>query len=96
MRAKTEEEVITEVLEHIRDIADYWSKLPDQTPKEKCNGTAFSILSLLDGCSALPAFGLKLEPHPMDKQYYKDNKKNWYDSEMVISDMLHERYFDNK
>ena len=56
-RSKTVEEVKAELLDHMRMIANYWAKVPNHTDIEKCHGVAFSILTMIDGCSGeMPAF----------------------------------------
>ena len=94
-RAFTAEEIRNEVLDHLRTMSRYWSKLPNKTPRELCDGMAFSFLSMLDGCSiGIPAYNLVTSPHPDDEQYCKDNGENWYPTGLVINDcMLHELYY---
>ena len=100
LRAYTEEEVRDMLLEQIRVVARYWANLPDVdrvtgralTIHDRCDGVAFSILSILDGSSTLPAFDLTVCPHKEDKQYYIENGENWF-KKTTISDMLHEHYY---
>lgn len=94
-RAKTQEEVKKEFLDHVRCIADYWARLPDKTPDERCSGVAFSILTMIDGCSGeMPAFDLLVSPHEDDKQYHIDNDEDYYEPQMMINDcMLHDEYY---
>lgn len=40
-----------EFLQYIIKIARYWDNCPAASQNDKCGGTAFSILSLIDGCS---------------------------------------------
>ncbi|MCM3783688.1 hypothetical protein M3231_11955 [Neobacillus mesonae] len=62
----SKQELTIEFLEHIKHgIVEYWSKLPDKSDIEKCEGVAFSILTLLDGYSGgMPAFEVK----PLDEK----------------------------
>jgi len=94
-RAYTEEEVRDEFLAHIRYLARYWATTPDrQTPLERCQGLAFSILNIFDGTSGLPAFDIVLSPHPDDKAFHQSEGENWYDPGMMINDcMLHELFY---
>ena len=93
-RAKTAEEVREEFLIHIREISNYWSSLPNRTDKERCDGVAFSILNIIDGCSSLPSFDLLVSPHEDDKQYNIDEGEDYYEPKMMINDcMLHEIYY---
>lgn len=98
-RPYTEDEVRDMLIEHIRATARYWASLPDKddatgherTVLDRCEGVAFSILSALDGCSMeLPAFTLKLDPHPEDKDFNLEVGSNWFEPGMEISTMLHE------
>lgn len=93
-RAKTAEEVREEFLQQVRAYAHYWATLPDQTPQDRCDGMAFSILNILDGNTMLPAFNLTVAPHPEDKEYHIAQGDNWYEPDMLINDcMLHEFYY---
>ena len=93
-RVKTEEEVKKELLDHIKMIANYWAKLPDKSAEERCDGVAFSILTMIDGCSGeMPGFDLLVSPHEDDKQYHVDNGDNYYEPKMMINNcMLHDEY----
>jgi hypothetical protein len=88
-------EVKDELLDHIRCVADYWARLPDKTPKERCDGVAFSILTMIDGCSGgMPAFDLLVSPHEDDKKYNIDNGNDYYQPKMMINDcMLHDEFY---
>lgn len=92
-RAYTDEEVRDQILRHIKALVGYWANENSvQDPKEKLDGLAFSILSMLDGCSLhLPAFNLVPDPHPDDKEYHQENGDNWYESN-PLSFHLHEYY----
>jgi hypothetical protein len=47
-------------IEVVSDIVWYWAKNEDRTSAEKCEGTAFSILVLLDGgCPDAPAYDVR-------------------------------------
>jgi hypothetical protein len=101
-RAYTAEEVRDMLLEHIRLMAKYWADLPEvdkatgeaRTTQDRCEGVAFSILTALDGSTmALPAFDLKLAPHPDDKEYCRSEEENWFEPGMELSFMLHEHFY---
>jgi hypothetical protein len=94
-RAYTAEEVREQLLAHIRHLARYWATIPDrQTPLERCEGLAFSILNIFDGTSSLPAFDIVLSPHPDDKAFHQSEGENWYEPGMMINDcMLHELFY---
>jgi hypothetical protein len=97
-RAKTVEECREEVVRHVRVMANYWAEIPDKTPKERCEGVAFSILVALDGGSmAVPAYDVRVAPHPSDKEYQSSQGENWYEPGMLINDcQLHEMFFEKK
>lgn len=91
----TAEQVREEVLGHLRHLAFYWASLPDQTPKERCEGMAFSMLTMIDGCSSLPSFDLVVRPHPDDKQFLIDEGEDYYvDGQVINGDVhLHDLFF---
>ncbi len=83
------------MLEHIRHLAAYWAQHPEpRTAKERCDGLAFSILSIFDGSAdGLPAFDIVARPHPEDKAYFQAEGEDWIEDGTVINDcMLHEAY----
>ena len=82
----TPEDLRDELIDAIRNIARYWSKQEGST-LDVCDGVAFSILVLLDGCSsAMPcSFDLTAHVHP-------DDEDQSYEG-VTISDMLHEHYY---
>lgn len=93
-RAKTEEEVKDEFLSHIRSLVEYWSKLPDISNKHRCDGVAFSILTLIDGSASMPAIDLHISPHEDDKAYHIENGENYYETNMMFNDCaLHEEFY---
>jgi len=98
-RAKTKEEVREEFLAYIHVLADYWSKLPNKTAQERCDGMAFSILNIFDGTTTpLPAMNISLFPHPDDGEYLRRRGQNWFEPGMIINDdvMLHDLYYEEK
>ena len=103
-REYTEKEVREKVLKQIAVMVNYWlneSRTPDT--KEKLEGLAFSICSMLDGCNLdIPGFIVAPLGHEEDIQYYKDKGENYYpvnresDVKCDIGGCLHEligRYF---
>lgn len=85
-------------LQQIRCIVGYWSDADNLSSKERCEGTAFSILTLLDGGSGMPRMCIIPTPHPDDKQYHVDNNENYYPAisdeiiEVGIGGTLHEEF----
>jgi hypothetical protein len=95
-RAHTKEEARDMVLGHVRDMARYWSSVPGKTPRERCDGLAFSMLVMIDGHSSnLPAMDLVLRPHEDDKPHHIANGENYFEPGMAINDdvLLHDLYF---
>jgi hypothetical protein len=39
-------------------MVDYWTNLPGLETSDRCDGVAFSMLTMLDGVAALPRFTL--------------------------------------
>ena len=89
-KAKTELELREQVLETIRSIAAYWADLPDKSDRERCDGLAFSVLSMFDGCTiGLPSFDIVARPHEDDKAYCQDSGEDWIeDGTLINSDVL--------
>lgn len=98
-RAYTTEEARDLYLQHIANIATYWARQEDQTPLQRCNGVAFSILALFDGDTMLPGCDIKLSPHPEDQEFRRDEGSNWFEPGQTINDYpMHEfwRHFEIK
>jgi len=89
-KAKTKAEVLEEFIDKISSTVDYWSRQPGNK-RDAAEGVAFSIMSLLDGCTELPAFDLYPSPCPEDKEDNISEGMDWYES-IVINDevYLHE------
>lgn len=88
-RAYTAEEITQEYLQFMQARVEYWSRQPNQTPLQMCEGVMFSILCMLDGSSTLPGTRVLVEPHPDDKQDSIDNGCNWYEPGTEIN-LTHE------
>jgi hypothetical protein len=97
-RAYTKKEVREHVLQHIRNLVDYWAA-PDIRERDvhgRLSGLAFSILNIFDGTTAeLPSFDIVCKPHPDDESYCKSEGANWYEDGTVINDdvLLHEMFY---
>lgn len=59
------------VLQKFHDVAHDWATRPDLSPLERCHGTVFGVLSVIDGVDGngpdgqgLPMFQLLPSPHP--------------------------------
>ena len=78
-RETTKDEARKEFLNAVKDIADCWVHSEGTTVDEKCNGVAFSILVLLDGCNVnVPVFSVIPVPHSSDKEYSIQKGENYY------------------
>ena len=96
MRAKTAEEVRDEFLATVHMLAHYWSIQPDKTPREMCDGLAFSILGLLDGVNpGFPPVDVSVINDAAIKADAIEEGENWYEPGMVINGdcHLHELYY---
>lgn len=97
-REKTDTEVRNEFISSVKSLVDYWNNVSDKNTKEKLEGLAFSILSMLDGVTGMPRFIVAPDPSPEDKGYYIDNNKNYYSENYEsnvkcdISGCLHELF----
>lgn len=91
-RAYTEDEVRKHFLDQLKALADYWA-ITGQDPQDACEGLVFSILALLDGVALMPAFEVRLSPHPDDKQFHQDQGENWYEPGTEVTDgSLHDAW----
>ena len=79
-RVYTEDEIREKFLKHIWLLIQYWECLSKREDvREKLEGLAFSILSMIDGSTyELPAFVLAPMPHPEDKAYHQQRNENWF------------------
>lgn len=93
-RAYTPEELRGRVLDHIRLMVEYWATLPGLDTHSRCDGVAFSILTMIDGSADQPPMALVALSSDEDKQYYVEKGENWVKHGTVINDdvMLHEEY----
>ncbi|MBD3261177.1 MAG: hypothetical protein GF334_05760 [Candidatus Altiarchaeales archaeon] len=101
-REMTVEECREIFMRQVASIAAYWARVPGRTDLEKCNGVAFSILSMLDGSNVdIPAFDLIPSPHGSDEEFHRDEGENWWprapdevrETLPIINDtMLHEMW----
>jgi hypothetical protein len=93
-RPYTPEEQREMFLDHLKAMARYWAgaNLPcNNTLLERLEGFAFSVCSMLDGCSELPAFDVTPCPHPTDKNFHIENGENWW-VPVPLPGMLHEMF----
>jgi hypothetical protein len=79
-------------IDQIKEYVEYWDKAAC-SQKCKLEGLAFSILTIIDGCTNLPAFILSPDPHPTDKEYSIDLGENYFSPHVDISGDLHELFY---
>lgn len=93
-RAYTAEELRNNVLNHVRLMVEYWATLPGLDEHARCDGVAFSILTMIDGSADQPPMALVALSSDEDKQYSVEKGENWVEHGTVINDdvMLHEEY----
>jgi hypothetical protein len=94
-RALSEDEVRDLFLNTVAGIAHYWAtvKLEEERDnvKSRCEGVAFSILTLLDGNNlAMPAMKVIPDPAPEDEEFLRNDGKNWFPDDVDIAGGLHE------
>lgn len=103
-RPYTEDELREMLLDHVRNVVIYWTNVSERDPtrgpisiRRRCEGVAFSILSMLDGCATdIPGFDLVAQPHEDDKDYYRGMGENWVEPGTTISTALHEFLWKDK
>lgn len=104
-RELTYEEVADILMEKVDAMIDYWDTIDSpKTQKERLQGLAFSIFSILDGSSLeLPGFIIAPCPHEIDKAYHISEHENWFPENHMLADVikcdlggdLHHRVFRN-
>lgn len=101
-RELTEDEIRNEFINRVHDIIDYWDiNLNSKSKRDKLEGVAFSILSLIDGCQiGHPRFILAPNPCPEDKEFWREEGASTYYPENYmnnincdISGCLHELFY---
>lgn len=96
-RAYTEEELRGIFIDGFKHLADYWARECPNDSARACEGLAFSMLVMIDGCSsAFPcSVDLVMRPHPDDKAFLIEEGENWVGDGMVInSDVaLHDEFY---
>lgn len=93
-RALTPEELRNNVLDHVRLMVEYWASLPGLDAHSRCDGVAFSILTMIDGSADQPPMALVALSSDEYKQHSVEKGENWVEHGTVINDdvMLHEEY----
>lgn len=94
-RAFTPAEARVLFLENIERIVQHWANdKRTKTALDKCDGVAYSILTLIDGDhGSFPAMDLRMSPNPTDKDDCIKHGENWYEPGQIINNCaLHEEY----
>lgn len=81
-RELTEEEMRKRFLNQVQGIVDFWLRDSRQeTVREKLEGVAFSILTILDGESGdLPGFHVTPSTTKEDQEFWKSIGEDWWAS----------------
>lgn len=89
-KAIPKEEARELFMDHLRQLALYWSKANCATARERCEGVIHSVLTTLDGCSpSIPAMDLVLRPHADDKAFHEAEGQDYFEDGQVINDDCH-------
>ena len=96
-RAYTVEEVKKQFLDHAHAMVEYWNNLDEGNQRDRLDGLAFSIMSMLDGCAiTIPGFAVVPQPHSTDKKFHQERGENWYpetkELKHDIAGTLHEEW----
>lgn len=93
-KAYTAEEAREIFLGQIRRYISFWSRQKEWNEKEKLEGVADSILSIIDGVTGIPGFNLVISTGENDKQYHIDIDEDYYENGMIINEglYLHEAF----
>lgn len=93
-RAYTPEELRGRMLDHIRLMVEYWATLPGLDTHSRCDGVAFSILTMIDGSADQPPMMLMALSSDEDVQYHLEKGENWVENGTLLNEdvMLHEEY----
>lgn len=79
-REYTQEEVRSQVLDHVWHMIEYWLKEERQpAARQKLEGLAHSIFAMLDGSSvALPGFIVAPTGHPDNEEFHRSHHEDWF------------------
>ena len=98
----TKSEVRDQYLRHIAQLCKHWeTESRAVSTKEKLEGLAFSILSMLDGSTMLPGCMIIPMSTTYDVEFYQENGSRWYAitpenkefEQLDIGGSLHEQFF---
>lgn len=91
----TPEEVRQILYNHLRDLCKYWANPKyGKSEQERMESLCFSILSMIDGATMLPAIDMRLAPHPSDKAFLIKKGERWFKPKMLINDChMHEEFY---
>lgn len=96
-REFTEEEMREQFLIGIHNRIEYWNNQRSDT-LDKLEGLAFSILSMIDGCSMdSPGYSLIPFSDEVDIEYLRRNGENYYPVDSPdLGGCLHELFYNYK
>lgn len=78
-REYTREEVRNQVLDHVWHVIEYWLKEERQPEaRQKLEGLAHSILTMLDGGTALPGFIVAPAGHEENEEFHRSHHEDWF------------------
>lgn len=100
-REYTREEVVRQLVESFAKDAHYWSTVKLEKGRDnvayRCDGVAFSILSMLDGCDiGMPGFLLSVNSDEEDAEWRIKRGINYYNPDEFVNsrEMMHDLYHD--
>jgi len=103
-RAHTVEEMRAMFITQMQSLATYWAKTDLNRPEFKplierdgetlyrIEGFMHSVLVMLDGGGALPAFDVTPSPHESDEAFHRANGENWWAREVINDCQLHDEW----
>ena len=81
----TKQELKEQFVQAAKDIAYHWAAVEDRTDKQRCDGVAYSILALIDGCVHMPSMDLVMRPNPKAKEHLIGKDEDWVEEGMIIN-----------
>lgn len=93
-RVLKHEEAKQRFIKQLVGIAKEWHRYKDKTEWEKMEGTIFSILCMIDGCTVgEPSFDLSACQDEDDILYLRDHGQDWYPIDEPFNDgSMHEMF----
>lgn len=100
-RGKTVDEMRLEVLDHVRQMVDYWATIKtadhDHSIHDRISGFAHSMLAMISGSAGfIPSFDVVPSPHESDEEYNRENGTNWWQREDINDGGLHRHLYQDE